>query len=202
MSAARVLSLAALLAAAVQAGCGPQDPYTAERPNSSPERQSVPPAAGAAPAEMPPNVPPDSGELPGRAPRELLDEPTEFPEAAEAPQATLALAARLYGNWTSVNATRQLRRMAALSVGQAHAELRQAAAQSTVDRQQRGAHSRATVEAISVHGQGPRRRALVVTREQIVAPDLPSEGWRYRVTVAAVERRADSWVISRWVPQP
>jgi hypothetical protein len=192
MSCAYVLASAALLAAAVLAGCGPDDPYTNDRPNPLPERET-------AQAKTPP---PASGELPGHAPRELLDEPTDSPEARESPRATLALAARLYGNWTSANADRQLRRVAALSVGQARAELRQAAAQSSVDNQQRGARSRASVEAISVRGQGSRRRGLVITREHIVAAGLPSEGWRYRVTVAALERRANRWVLSRWAPQP
>jgi hypothetical protein len=199
MSTAKVLPVAAFLAAALSVGCGPRDPYTAERPSAPPERRSLHPPAQPQP---PPTAPPESGELPGRAPRELFDEPTEFPEAGQTPRATLGLAARLYGNWTSATASRRLRRIAALSVGQAHAELRQAAAQAGVDRQQRGVRSSATVEAISVRGRGARRRALVVTRERIVAPDLPVEGRRYRVTVALLERRADGWVISRWAPQP
>jgi hypothetical protein len=191
--------VAALLAALLLVGCGPQDPYTSERPTASPEQGSFHPTAQ---PEPPPTAAPQSGELPGRAPRELLDEPTEVPEAGGTPQATLELAAGLYGNWTSATAGRRVRRIAALSVGQAYAELRQAAAQAGVDRQQRGARSSATVEAISVRGRGPRRWALVVTRERIVAPDLPAEGWRYRVTVALLKRRADGWVISRWAPQP
>jgi hypothetical protein len=199
MSTAKAALVAALLAALLLVGCGPQDPYTAERPTASPERGSFHPTAHPKP---PPTAPPKSGELPGRAPRELLDEPTEFPEAGQTPQATLELAAGLYGNWTSATASRRLRRIAALSVGQAHAELRQAAAQAGVDRQQRAARSSATVDTISVRGRGARRRALVVTRERIVAPDLPAEGWRYRVTVALLECRADGWVISRWAPQP
>jgi hypothetical protein len=199
MSPAALISLAAVIGTAVLVGCGPNDPYTADRPSGSTKGRAVQPAAR---AETPPTVPPGSGELPGRAPRELLDEPTEFPEAGETPQATLALAARVYGNWTSADASRQLRRIAALSVGQARAELRQAATQSTVDRQQRDGRSSASVEAINVGGSGPRRRALVVTRERIEAPDLPAEGWRYRVTLAAIEHRPDGWVISRWVPQP
>lgn len=191
MSPVQTLSLVAVLAALL-VGCGPEDPYTRDRSNASPEVQSVGRESGA----------PESGELPGRAPSALLDEPSRFPEAGQTPQVTLALAAQLYGNWTSTTAAGQLRRIAALSVGQAHAELRQAAAQAVLDHQQRGVRSRATVEAISVRGNGPRRRGLVVTREQIVAPDLPSEGWRYRVTIAALERRLNGWVIARWTPQP
>ena len=108
----------------------------------------------------------------------------------------------MFGNWTSATAPARLRRIAALSVGQAHAELSQAAAQALIDGQQGGARSRATVEAARVRGTGERRVALVVTRERVAAPDLPSAGWRYRVTTATLERRPDGWVISRWAPQP
>ena len=195
-----MLGLAALAAAVLQAGCAPEDPYSAGHPDARSNR--------AAPAELPaarpsdPVAPPASGELPGSAPRALLAEPTRFPAAATTPQDTLAQAARLYGNWTSASASRRLARIAALSVGQARAELSQAAAQAATDSQQRGARSRARVEAIDLDGRGPRRRALVVTRELVIAPDLPAQGWRYRLTVAALERRNSKWVISRWAPQP
>jgi hypothetical protein len=92
--------------------------------------------------------------------------------------------------------------MAALCVGQARAELRQLATEATVDGQQQRARSSARVETTSVHGHGSWRRALVVTRERVVAPDLPAQGWRYRVTLASLERRPQGWVISRWAPQP
>lgn len=193
-SRAHRLALLAPLLAVLGSGCAPEDPYTSDRPDAPAQHQRA--------ETHEPAVPPESGELSGRAPRELLDEPTQFPEAGETPQATLALAARLYGNWTSTTASRQLTRIAALAVGQARAELRQAAAQSTIDHQQRAARSRATVEAINVRGRGRRRQGLVVTRERVRGPDLPFEGWRYRVTLAAIERRANSWVVSRWMPQP
>jgi hypothetical protein len=135
-------------------------------------------------------------------PAELLDQPTRFPEAGQTPRATLQLAARLYGNWSSASARTRLRRIAALSVGQAHAELRQAAAQAGVDRQQQRARARTSVEAIDVQDEGPRRPALIVTRELLRAPELPAQGWRYRVTLATVDQRPDGWVVSRWEPQP
>jgi hypothetical protein len=135
-------------------------------------------------------------------PVELVDEPTRFREAGQTPKATLLLAARLYGNWSSATAHSRLRRIAALSIGQAHAELRQAAAQAAVDRQQQGARARASVETIDIHGQGPRRRALIVTRERLRARDLPAQSWRYRVALATVHHLPDGWVISKWEPQP
>jgi hypothetical protein len=190
MTARRLWALAAALAAAF-AGCAPQDPYTSRSPSPPRHRQLARPG-GTVPA----------GELPGSAPRRLLDEPRSFPEGGSTPPATLALAARLYGNWTSTSAPHRLERMAALCVGQARAELRQAATEATVDRQQRGARSQARLEATSVHGHGSRRRALVVTRERVAAPDLPVQGWRYRVTLVSLEHRPEGWLISRWAPQP
>lgn len=194
------LALLALLLATV--GCAPEDPYNDDRGRARDEAQTAPAAATRASDPDLPSEPPASGELPGRVPRELMAEPTRFPNAPDTPNATLELAARLYGNWTSTSASERLRRVAALSVGQAHAELRQAATQVRLDRQQQGARSRANVETISVRGHGRRRRALVVTRELVRARELSAAGWRYRVTLATVDWHPDGWVLSRWAPQP
>jgi hypothetical protein len=198
MKAAQLTALGSLLGVLAFAGCAPDDPYQQERaqPQPAPPRS----ARQRTPAPLP--RPPADGELPGRVPVELVDEPKRFPEAGQTPQATLLLAARLYGNWSSATAPRRLRRIAALSIGQAHAELRQAATQAAVDRQQQGVRARASVETIDIPGQGPRRRALIVTRERLRARDLPAQDWRYRVTLATVDQHPDGWVISRWEPQP
>jgi hypothetical protein len=190
--------VAPVLAALLITGCAPADPYSDEAPTSAPRTQSDAAPNGQAATPKAPRT----GELPGHAPRQLLDQRARFPRAGPTPEATLERAALLYGNWTSASAASRLRQMAALSVGQAHAELSQAAAQAQVDRQQSGARSRATVAAISVRGRGQRRTALVVTRERVEAPDPPSSGWRYRVSTAALERRPAGWVISRWAPRP
>jgi hypothetical protein len=198
MKATHLTLLGALVAALAAAGCAPDDPYQQDRT----QPRSAAPENLSEGTHAPLPEPPADGELPGRVPAELVDEPTRFPEAGHTPTATLQLAARLYGNWTSATVGERLRRIAALSVGQAHAELRQAAAQAGIDRQQRGARARGAVEALDVRDDGSRRRALIVTRELLRAPGLPAEGWRYRVTLATVERRADRWVISKWEPQP
>jgi hypothetical protein len=198
MRATHLTVVGTVLAALALAGCAPDDPYQQEPAQPQPG----PPGRARERTRAPlPDAPAD-GELPGRIPAEFVDEPTRFPEAGQTPQATLQLAARLYGNWSSANARARLRRIAALSVGQAHAELRQAAAQAQVDRQQQGARARASVEAIDIHDQGARRRGLIVTRERLRARDLPAQGWRYHVTLATVDQRPDGWVISRWEPQP
>ena len=199
MTARLSLRIAAVLTALLITGCAPADPYSDEGASTGPRIQ--PDAAPNGQAAIAPK-PPKTGELPGHAPRELLDQRARFPRAGQTPEATLERAALLYGNWTSASVASRLRQMAALTIGQAHAELSQAAAQALTDRQQSGVHSSATVEATSVQDAGQRRVALVVTRERITAPDLPHAGWRYQVTTAALERRADGWVIFRWTPQP
>jgi hypothetical protein len=192
----------------VLAGCA--DPYEQDTPSRgqhadrpATKRQTIPQPT---PADVPdkPQLPdpPASGELPGRVPPELRDEPTSFPEAGETPEQTLTLGARLYGNWTSATAAERFRAIAALSVGQARAELRQAAAQSGTDPQQQGLRSQASVETIDVDAAGAQRRALIVTRHNVDGPGLPDAGWRYQVTAARLEQRGLKWVISRWVPQP
>jgi hypothetical protein len=188
--------LATLTATLLAVGCAPADPYT---------DTTTTPAGGSALADR---VGPRArlaqspGELPGRAPATLTAERGGYPEAQQTPSETLRLAARLYGNWSSSTAAARLERMAKLATGQARVELRQAAAQSRADSQQRGARARASVEAIHVQRAGQRRRGLVVTRELTRVPELPSGGWRYRVTLAAVSHRPKGWVLSRWRPQP
>lgn len=200
MSAARHKPIVlALLACAALGGIGCDDPYRSETAGPAPGGQRSGPAVPR-PERLP--DPPGSGELPGRVPSALLDEPGDFPEAGRTPAETLRLAARLYGNWTSVTAADRLERLARLCVGQARAELDQAAAQAEVDPQQRHARARASVEAVDVDGIGARLAALVVTRQRVRAPGLPDQGWRYQVTTAQVERRGPKWVIAQWLVQP
>jgi hypothetical protein len=201
MSAARGGSAAlSLLVCAALGGVGCDDPYrTGPAAPARATQRPVPPARP--PSEQLADAP-ASGELPGRVPSALLDEPRDFPEAGRTPAETLHLAARLYGNWTSADAAAQLERLARLCVGQARAELDQAAAQAGADPQQRQARSRASVEAVDVDGTNARRTALVVTRQRVRAPDLPDRGWSYQVTTAQIERRGPKWVIAQWLPQP
>jgi hypothetical protein len=188
--------LAAVLVVGSLSACGLSDPYASNHgsaPTAGSPPSASPRAIGGAPA---------SGELSGRAPARLLERPTSFPGAAETPAETVRRAARLYGNWTSATAGRRLDRIAALSIGSARAELRRAAAQSGADAQQQGVRSSSTIEAVQLRGAGRHRSAVVVTRDQVHGRGLPDEGWRYHVTLAALERRGGRWVISRWALQP
>lgn len=186
----RPLLIVALVAAVLAAGC--QDPYeqSATTPDSTANKRRTP------------QVPPADGELPGTVPEELGEpEPTRFPDAGHTPRQTLTIAASLYGNWTSATAPARFRRIAAISVGEARAQLRETAAQSGVDSQQAGTRSRSRVVAIDITEKGARRRGVIVTRERVIAKGIPDEGAQYRVTLATVVRRGERWVISRWAPQ-
>ncbi len=171
----------ALLAVVALAGCA--DPYGQDLPLTT-ERERV------------------DGELPGVVPARLREAaPDEFPEAATDPRQTLELAGQLQINWTSATAARQFERMAALSVGEARAQLRLIAATTRADRQQQGARSTGRVVAIDIAGGVSRRSAVVVTRERVTSDGLPVSEPVYRVTAATVERRSDRWVLSRWAPR-
>jgi hypothetical protein len=204
--------LPVLLGTAVLLAAGCDDPYdntSRDRPRAgeptAPALLPESPAAeqrptGTGQPELP--APPRSGQLPGQVPAELRDDPDSFPTASATPERTLARAADLYGNWTSATASRRFEQIAALSIGQARAELRQAAAQSGSDPQQQQVTSRSRLAAIDVDGQDDRRQGLVVTRQKVQGPGLPDAEWRYQITLAVVERRADKWVIAQWRPQP
>lgn len=201
MTPTSLLALGAALGGLALGSCAPDDPY-ANDPENQQGHMRLHTDQDHGERGGPTLQPPRDGELSGRVPPELADEPLRFAEAGETPRAMLALAARLYGNWTSTTAASRLVRLAGVSVGQARAELRQAAAQAQVDRQQQGARSRASVQATHIQGKATRRQGLVVTKELVRAPGLPAQGWRYRVTLATVDRRPQGWVLSRWEPQP
>lgn len=194
-------TLAATLSlGALTVGCGPEDPYSkdneAQQRQQRPER---PPQRSADPTAQPPA----DGELPGTVPEEVRDpEPTRFPGAGTTPRGTLRRAAQLHGNWTSASAPRAFRKIAAISVGEARTQLRQIAAQSGIDAQQKGARSRSEVTSLRLVGSGRRRSATIVTRDTVTGPGLPDSGAEYRVTRAQLVERGGRWVIARWEPQP
>lgn len=204
MASRRTLLLAAA-AIALTPGCGPQDPYSKpDKPRPDRSQQATPTTTAPAAGEQA-TTPAHDGELAGSVPSELRDPaPTRFPEAGRTPKVTLALGARLYGNWTSATAPAAFRRIAALSVGDARAQLRQIAAQSGIDTQQQGVRSRSSIVSIRIAGHGPTRRATVVTRDIVTGPGLPATpaGGDYNVTRAQLVRRSGVWVIDRWEPQP
>jgi hypothetical protein len=187
MRLALLLLLPALLV--VLCACAPPDPYA-----DGPGRKSTssPPTAH----RLPP------GELPGTVPADRRDEPRRFPQAASTPTRAVENAVDLYGNWNSNTVRAHLTRLASVSVGTARAQMRQAAAQAGPTGQLGEVRSRARLAGIDVAGADGQRTAVVVTHERVTGDGLPDEGWRYRVTLARLKRRAEGWVISRWSVQP
>jgi hypothetical protein len=127
------------------------------------------------------------------------------PGAPSAEQAILAFAG-VYINWTAGSVTRNLRGLAAASVGQARSAMQLAAAQTAADYELRrgGIANHGTVEAIApvLH----RRHAfVVVTRESTTASNTAAyQGLRpaWHVTVVAVRRLVGGgWVVSGWQPE-
>jgi hypothetical protein len=118
------------------------------------------------------------------------------------PQQAARLGAQLQGNWTSTSAAAQQRRFAAISVGQARLDARQAAAEIPTDPQIQGGHARstATVAAVIITGAGTVRRAMVVTHESVRATRVHDIKWR--VTLARLRRIDGGWAIETWEPQP
>lgn len=198
-----LLAAAAATAIALGGGCGLEDPYSKpDKPRPPRSQHTTPRAPSEAPGEQS-TTPAHDGELAGEVPPQLRGPtPTRFPEAGRTPKATLALAAGLYGNWTSSTAPKAFRRIAALSVGDARAQLRQIAAQSGVDTQQRGVRSRSSIVSIRVAGRGQSRSATLLTRDTVTGPGLPDSGAQYNVTRAELVQRSGRWVIARWQPQP
>lgn len=136
------------------------------------------------------------------------DGPTSAPPAkapAGATQATPAAAlsryARLYVNWSWQTVTAEARRLAALSIGQAHAQALAAAAQPNELLARYAVHNQGQVVAIA-RGEGPERgRWAVITNEQ-TSGDGPYQGLpaTSHVTWATVQREGGRWVVAGWYP--
>jgi hypothetical protein len=156
-------------------GCGIEDPY------NDAKTTTAAPAAKRAPA---PEPPPDA--------------------MAPTPEDALRRVALAYGNWTTRTVAHAYERARSLTVDPAWEQLRRqgAAMAASVVQTPTPLRSTTTVAGIVVHGSRDRRTAIVVTRQGISGAERDDEGYQYRVTLAAVQRRGAGWVVSRWAPQP
>lgn len=132
-------------------------------------------------------------------------ETTAQPGAASPEQAVRRFA-DAYINWTADSVGREMRALAAASVGQARSALQLAAARTGSDYELRrgGIANSGTVEAVAAL-PASHNRYVVVTRESTTATDSAAyEGLRpaWHVAIATVDRSAHGgWVISGWQPQ-
>ena len=175
--------LVALLAS-LAAGCGVSDPYYAGTTGHTSGRTTT---STIAPREQ-------DGPGPGR-PAKIA------PGATRASPATaLSRYAWLYVNWSWQTMPAHERRLADLSVGQAHAQaLAAAEPQQMLTRY--AVHNQGQVVALA-RGEGAERgRWAVITNEQ-TGGDGPYEGLpaTSHVTWATVQREGQGWVVSGWYP--
>ena len=175
----------AVILALLLSGCGLRDPYdtaittrVASRSNTS--------AIGPGEHDGPTSGP--AGKLASGA-------------AQATPAAALARYGWLYVNWSWQTVTAHERRLAAVSVGQAHAQALAAAAQPQPTLARYAVHNQGQIVAIA-RGQGTERgKWAVITNEQTTG-DGPYEGLpaTSHVTWATVQRDGQQWVVSGWYP--
>jgi hypothetical protein len=128
------------------------------------------------------------------------------PVASPTPVAAVAAFADAYINWTAGTVSRDMRTLAALSVGQARSAMQLAAAQTAGDYELRrgGIANSGEVEAIA-RLRGSRDQYVVVTRELTTATATTSyQGLRpaWHVAIATVARTSTGlWVLSGWQPE-
>ena len=191
-------SLAAILAAAVLAGCGISDPY-AGKPTSTSTSIST---ATSTPATTNADPSPERG---GTIPPAARAAQARLATAAgrPTPQAALERYARLYVNWTAATIEPIQQQLAKLSLGQARAEALQAAASYARDQtlaQSRVANSGrliAVTPSLDAGGQW-----VIVTSEQTTgAGDYSGLPPTLHVIYAQVTRAQAGWVVSEWAPQ-
>jgi hypothetical protein len=169
----------------VLSGCGIPNPYSHQAPPSSATTPKTSPATA-----------------PSRA-----DGPAEPAQAgiastglAPTPQAALARFAGLYGNWQASQLPARARQLAAVAVGQAHAQALGLASRAPNLERYRVANT-ATVTAIAA-GEGAERGRWAVVTNEITSGDGPYLGLpaTSHVTWATVRHQAGGYVISGWYP--
>ncbi|HLY50225.1 MAG TPA: hypothetical protein VKR21_13610 [Solirubrobacteraceae bacterium] len=128
------------------------------------------------------------------------------PGGWSSPVAAVTAFARTYTNWDAHTVVRQMRGLAARSVGQARAAVQLAAAETSSDYELRqgGIANHGTVEAVAAlaGGQG---RYVVVTRESTTATATAAyqglaPAWHVTIATVVLERPG-LWVVSGWEPQ-
>jgi hypothetical protein len=124
--------------------------------------------------------------------------------AASSPPDAIARFAELYVNWDYRSLAAIQRRLAAMSIGEASAAQRRAAARTPADSELR--HGRVanhgTVVAIAPVRPARPDGWVVVTRETTTGARVYDElAPAYHVALATVVRVRGGWAISRWEPQ-
>ncbi len=182
------------VAAAALGGCGIHDPYQSPSHSTTPSSTATTTATTSATTTSTaavgehdgPTIPP-APKLPASA-------------ASGAPQAALARFARLYVNWSAAQLAQRGRQLAALSIGQAHAQALRLASRAG-DLEQYHVTNTGTIVAIAP-GQGAERGRWVIVTNELTSGSGPYLGLpaTSHVTWATLAHQPHGYVISGWYP--
>jgi hypothetical protein len=125
---------------------------------------------------------------------------------AGAPADAVRAFATAYINWTAQTVARDMRSLAAQSVGQARSAMALAAAETADDYelQRGGIANRGTVQAVAPLPGGPNRYAVVTLESTSATNTTAYQGLRpaWHVALATVtELQPGQWVVSAWQPE-
>jgi hypothetical protein len=187
------LAFTALLAVLVAAGA-----LLASHPTAP---TSIPPHTAAAPAR-----PVTAGDaVPARADSARRDTAPTVTAAARTPRQLAHTFAAQQANWSYKTIARQYERLAALSDGQLHTQLRQAAHDVRLDATLRRdrAGTQGHVLGIDIHHDGRHWRIVAATLEESYRDGAASfEGQQARVYLGSAHHTHHGWVMDHWQPQP
>jgi hypothetical protein len=196
----RQTALAILLALAL-GGCGINNPYSTRHTTTT---TPATPAATAAPATTATATDADpaperGGSLPPAA------QPTQLATnaAQPTPQTALERYAQLYINWTAATVAAVQHQLAAISIGQAHAQALQAAASYGHDSTLQASQVANSGSIIAIApGQGPAAGSwVIVTQESTTGAGnyagLPPTD---HITDAQLTHTRNGWIVSSWSP--
>jgi hypothetical protein len=200
---ARLVKLTAAVAiTSTLAGCGLNDPYSHhQQPVAATSTLTTSTSSSTTATDADP-APERGGTIPQAA--QASQGTPAAAAGSSTPRAALERYARLYVNWTASTVAGVQRDLAALSVGQAHAQALQAAASYGRDTTLQTSHVTNTGTVIAIDpGQGTASGLwVIVTSEQTTgAGNYAGLPPTVHVTYAQVSQTQHEFVVSRWSPQ-
>jgi hypothetical protein len=187
-----------LSASVLLGGCGLKNPYSPPPPTPAKTKtttSSTTTQLGDPPGERGGTIPPD------QTSRQTV---LAAGAAMSSPRAALARYALLYTNWTAQNVVARQRQLASISLGQARAQARQAAASAARDpllARSRVANTGQLVVIGQGHGPAAGQWVLVTSEQTTGTGTFAGLPATLHMIYAAVTHTAGGWVIFAWNPQ-
>ena len=193
---------AAVLSAAILAGCGITNPYAT---STAPPTRTQPSRTSTASAPTSTNADPIP-ERKGTIPRSATRAGKALAAGAGQPTPRLALVryARIYINWSASTVAGTQRQLAAISLGSARAQALQAAASYEHDTTLDRSHVANSGQVVSIAaGQGAAAgQWVIVTSEKTTGQgDYQGLPAQLHVTYAQLTHTPRGWVVSEWEPR-